>query len=150
MRISFTHCQVSVIQSENDQPPACCRATVHTADQRVRELEELLCEAEQELEAAGSIIAEQDKQLEALKRQLEEMQFISDLSEIQCRKLEQDAKRLANKQPPTARPAPADAPRERMPAPAPSAEGKNPFYPPGYKPNPLVEAMVAGFRASRK
>jgi uncharacterized coiled-coil protein SlyX len=152
MKIICTHCRVTVIQSQGRSPTACCGAIVSTAERRIRELEELLCEAEQELEAATAIIAEQDRQLDLLKFQLEEAELVAELSDMRCRKLEQDAKQFAvahatTTQPP---PAPTDVRQGPMPATVPSAEGKNPSYLPGYKPNPLVEAMVAGFRAGRK
>jgi uncharacterized coiled-coil protein SlyX len=60
-----------------------------TAQDRIRQLEEKLCEAEQELEAATDIIDEQEVEIECLRIQLEAAGLTIDEGAATRRKLEQ-------------------------------------------------------------
>ena len=102
---------------------------------RIEQLEETLFDAEQEL-AAASIIETQDREIADLK-------FLLDLDEAARRKLE---RRLAEAEDAASRSTcPATPPVPKEPAPAPLRG-----YPPGYRSNPIVEAMIAAARASGK
>jgi uncharacterized coiled-coil protein SlyX len=58
------------------------------AQARIRQLEEQLCEAEQELKAASDIIAEQEGTIECLRLQLETTDQMLDEASEACRRLE--------------------------------------------------------------
>jgi len=96
-----------------------------------------ILELEQELEAASSIIKEQEVQIECLRIQLEDAGLKIDEGEAARRKLEQRIADLED-----------DLADEFCPVPVPKQEAppQKPGYPPGYKPNPKVEAMIAQFR----
>jgi hypothetical protein len=113
------------------------------AQARIRQLEDELAEAEQELKAADDIICEQEVTIECQRVQLEFADLTIDEAAATRRRLErqvadlEDA--LANE--------PCLAP---VPAPKDQAPPQQPGYPPGYKPNPLVEAMTSQFRSRDK
>ena len=103
---------------------------------RIEQLEEMLFDAEQELAAAAGIIEKQDREIADLK-------FLLELEEAARRMLERQLAEAENTAPRATRPAIPPVPKE--PAAAPPRG-----YPPGYRPNPVVEAMIAAARASGK
>ena len=112
------------------------------AQARIRHLEDQLCEAEQELEAAWDIIAEQEVCIECLRLQLEAADQMLDEASEARRKLE---RRIADLEDEDDDPCPVI-----VPVPQGQAPSQQLGYPPGYKPNPVVEAMIGQFRSRRK
>lgn len=116
-----------------------------SARQRIRELEDSLVDAEQELAAAASIIEEQDCEIEDLKFRLEGADLVLDLEAETRRTLE---RRLAEVEKVATslggpRPVVETVPNQR-------ASLSKRDYPPGYRSNPVVEAMIAAYRATEK
>lgn len=122
--------------------PDCSEPDLTTAQARIRQLEEQLCEAEQELDEANSIINDQEIQIECLRIQLEEADLKIDEAAAVRRKLEQ---RIADLEDEDADPCPVV-----VPVPHEQAPPQQPGYPPGYRPNPVVEAMIGQFRPREK
>jgi septal ring factor EnvC (AmiA/AmiB activator) len=122
--------------------PGCPEADLAAAQARIRQLEEQLCEAEQELAAASDIIDEQGVAIECLRLQLEAAELTIDEAAEARRRLE---RRVADLEDENADPCPviAPMPQEQVPA-------QQPGYPPGYRPKPLVEAMIGQFRSREK
>jgi septal ring factor EnvC (AmiA/AmiB activator) len=108
----------------------------------IRQLEDRLCETEQELKAANDIIDEQDFDIECLRLQLETADQMLDEAAAARRKLE---RRIADLEDEHDDPCPVI-----VPVPQDQAPPQRPGYPPGYKPNPLVEAMIGQFRSRGK
>lgn len=112
------------------------------AQARIRQLEDQLAEAEQELKAADDIIADLEIQVECLRIQLEVADITIDEATATRRKLE---RRIADLEDALVdEPCPVIAP---VPAPKDQPPPQQPGYPPGYKPNPLVESMASQFRS---
>jgi septal ring factor EnvC (AmiA/AmiB activator) len=121
----------------------CPEADLAAAQARIRLLEDKLCEAEQELRAAGDIIDEQGINIECLRLQLEAAEVVIDEAAETRRKLE---RRIADLED-----AGTDEPCPLIvPVPQEQAPPQQPGYPPGYKPKPLVEAMIGQFRSREK
>jgi uncharacterized coiled-coil protein SlyX len=127
--------------TERDRPE-CPGGDLAAAQGRIRQLEDRLCEAEQELKAASEIIEEQDFNIECLRLQLEAADLMLDEAAEARRKLE---RRIADLEGEDADPCPVIVPVQQGQAPP-----QQPGYPPGYKPNPLVEAKIGQFRSRRK
>lgn len=127
--------QQRVDELEDSMTPA---PDLPTQDEQRRNerLEEMLFDAEQELAAAVSIIGKQDMEIADLK-------FLLDLEEAARRMLERRLTEAENSASRATRP--AIPPVSKEPAAAPPRG-----YPPGYQPNPVVEAMIAAARASGK
>lgn len=127
------------------EDPGCPASDLAAAQARIRQLEDELADAEQELRAASDIIAEQEVTIECQRLQLEAADLTVDEAAATRRKLErrvadlEDA--LANEPCPVIVPVPA--PKDQHPP-------QQPGYPPGYKPNPLVESMTSQFRSRGK
>ncbi len=121
-------------------------ADLAAAQGRIRQLEDQLCEAEQELKAASEIIDEQDFNIECLRLQLEAADLAIDEAAEARRRLE---RRIADLE---------DAEADELddpcpvivPVPKEQAPPQQPGYPSGYRPNPLVEAMIAQYRPREK
>ena len=109
------------------------------AQARIRQLEDRLCEAEQELKAANAIIDEQDFNIECLRLQLETADLMLDEAAAVRRNLE---RRIADLEDEHDAPCPVIVPVAKE-----QADPQQPGYPPGYRPKPLVEAMIAQFRS---
>jgi hypothetical protein len=75
------------MNTKPDQP-GCPEGDLSAAQDRIRLLEERLCEAEQELKAASEIIGEQDFNIECLRLQLEAADLMLDEAVEARRKLE--------------------------------------------------------------
>ncbi len=126
--------------TEPDQPGRP-EADLAAAQDRIHQLEDTLCEAEQELKAGSDIIGEQEINIECLRLQLEAADLTIDEAAAIRRKLE---RRIADLEDALAdEPCHVAVPQEEAPP-------QQPGYPPGYKPNPLVEAMVAQYRPREK
>jgi uncharacterized coiled-coil protein SlyX len=109
------------------------------AQARIRQLEDELAEAEQELKAADDIICEQEVTIECQRVQLEFADLTIDEAAATRRKLERRIADLEDAL--VVEPCPVLAPvrKEQVPL-------QQPGYPPGHKPNPLVESMISQFR----
>ena len=133
------------MNAEPDRPGRL-EGNLAAAQDRIRQLEGKLCEAEQELKAASNIINEQEVEVECLRIQLEAADLMLDEAAAARRRLE---KRIADledaKSDELDNPCPVIVPVPQEPAPP-----QHPGYPPGYKPNPLVEAMIAQYRRREK
>ena len=113
------------------------------AQARIRQLEDALTDSAQDLQAADDIIADLEVQVECLRIQLEVADTTIDEATAARRKLE---RRIADLED-----ALGDEPCSVIvPVPKEQAPPQQPGYPPGYKPNPLVEAMVTQFRPREK
>jgi hypothetical protein len=119
--------------------PGCPEGDLAAAHARIRHLEEKLCEAEQELKAADEIIGEQDFNIECLRVQLETADLMLDEAAAARRRLE---RRIADLEDELDAPCPVIVPVAKE-----QAAPKQPGNPPGYRPKPLVEAMIAQFRS---
>lgn len=150
---------------EQDQPtplPASSawpESNLASAQDRIRQLEDKLCEAEQELKAATEIIEEQDWKIEELKVQLDGADMWLEEGAEARRKLE---RRLAEAEQAQAAGTPIcsldeldacqiidDVQKGRIAAPLPP-EGTQHVATPIRRPNPIVEAMIAQFKAREK
>jgi len=149
---------------EPDQPappagPSACPEGNLAAEDRIRQLEDKLCEAEQELKAATEIIEEQDWKIEELKLELEGAGLWLEEGAEARRKLE---RRLAEAEQAQAAGTPIcsldeldacpvveDVQKGRIPAPLPP-EGIQHVATPSRRPNPIVEAMIAQFKARKQ
>jgi hypothetical protein len=130
------------VEPENPGSPA---GDLAAAQARILQLEDELADAEQELKAADDIICEQESTIECQRVQLEAADLTIDEAAATRRKLE---RRVADLEDALAtEPCPVIAP---APAPKEPAPPQQPGYPPGYKPNPLVEAMIGQFRPSQR
>lgn len=129
------------MNTEPDQPGRL-EDNLVAAQDRIRHLEDQLCEAEQELEAAEDIISEQDINIECLRLQLEAADLTMDEAAVARRKLERRIAELEEAVSGDPCPVIVPVPKEQAP--------RQPGYPAGYKPNPLVEAMIAQFRPRKK
>ncbi len=129
------------MNAEPDRPGRL-EGNLAAAQDRIRQLEDQLGEAEQELKAASEIIDEQDFNIECLRLQLEAADLMLDEAAEARRRLE---KRIADledaKSDKLDDPCPVIVPVPQEPVPS-----QQPGYPPGYRPNPVVEAMIARFR----
>lgn len=149
------------MNNEPDQPlperPACPEGNLAAAHQRICELEHALCDCEQELTAANEIIEAQDWRIEELKLELEGAGMMLDEGEEARRKLE---RRLDEAEDAQAEGTPIcsldeldagqiiDAVQKgRIPTPLPPEGTQQHGVAPSRKPNPVVEAMVAKFKA---
>jgi uncharacterized coiled-coil protein SlyX len=111
------------------------------AQARIRQLEDELAEAEQELKAADDIIAQQEVTIECQRVQLEAADLTIDEAAGARRKLE---RRIADLEDALAiEPCPVIVP---VPAP----KDQPPPKQPGHKPGPLVEAMISQFRSRER
>ena len=111
------------------------------AQARIRQLEDELAEAEQELKAADDIICEQEITIECQRVQLEAADLSLDEAAEARRKLE---RRIADLE---------DALVDEsctFIAPAPVAGDQALPQQPGHRPSPLVEAMISQFRSREK
>ncbi len=116
-----------------------------TAQARIRQLEDELAEAEQELKAADDIICEQEITIECQRVQLEAADLTIDEAAAARRKLE---RRIADLEDALAtEPCPVVAP---VPAIKDQPPPQQPGYPPGYQPSPLVETLISQFRSRGK
>lgn len=122
--------------------PACLEADLAAAQARIRQLEDRLCEAGQELRAASDIIDEQGIEIECLRLQLEAANLVIDEGVEARRRLE---RRIADLEDEDAAPCPVI-----VPVPKDQAPPQQPADSPGYKPNPVVEAMLGQFRSRGK
>jgi len=129
------------MNAEPDQS-GCLEGDLAAAQERIRQLEEQLCEAEQELAASSEIIDEQGIAIECLRLQLEVADLTIDEATEARRKLERRIADLEDADPDEPCPVVAPVPQGQAPP-------QQPGYPPGYTPKPLVEAMIGQFR-SRK
>ena len=98
-----------------------------TAQARIRQLEDRLCEAEQELKAAGAILAEQDFNIECLRLQLETADQMLDEASEACRRLE---RRIADLEDEDDDPCPVI-----VPVPQGQAPSQQPGFPPAKRPS---------------
>jgi len=113
---------------------------------RIRQLEDKLCEAEQELKAASEIIDQQDFNIECLRLQLETADLMIDEAAEARRRLERRIADLENAESDDLNdPCPVI-----VPVPKEQAPPQQPGYPAGYRPKPLVEAMIAQYRPREK
>ncbi len=141
-------------------PSACPEDQLTVALGRIRELEGGLCDCEQELTAANEIIEEQDWRIEELKLELEGADMMLEEGAEARRKLE---RRWAEAEEAEAAGTPIcsldeldacqiiDAvQKDRIPAPLPPEGTKQHGAVLNRKPNPVVEAMVAKFKAREK
>lgn len=110
------------------------------AQGRIRELEEQLCEADQELKAASEIIDEQDFNIECLRLQLATADLMLDEAAAARRKLE---RRIADLE---------DSEQDDDPCPVivPVPQEQAPPHPSGCTPNSGVESMIARFQPREK
>lgn len=148
---------------EPDEPTPLPERTLSPPDQlpvaldRIRELEEALCDSEQELKAANEIIEELDWKIEELKLELEGADMMLNEGEEARRKLE---RRLDEAEDAQAAGTPIcsldeldagqiiDAVQKgRIPAPLPPEGTQHHGAAPIRRSNPVVEAMVAKFKA---
>jgi uncharacterized coiled-coil protein SlyX len=129
------------MNAEPDRP-VCPEADLAAAQARIRQLEDRLCEAQQELKAASDIIDEQEMNIECLRLQLEAADLMIDEAAEAHRRLE---RRLADLEDEDADPCPVIVPLPRGQAPP-----QQPAYPPGYKPNPVVEVTLGQVRSRGK
>jgi uncharacterized coiled-coil protein SlyX len=85
----------------NTEPggPECPEDDLAAAQARIRQLEDRLCEAEQELKAANDIIDEQDFNIECLRLQLEAADLMLDEAAAARRKLERQIADLEDAEP---------------------------------------------------
>lgn len=131
----------------NHEPesPGCLDDDPATAHARIRQLEDELADAEQELKAASDIIAEQEVTIECQRLQLEAADLTVDEAAATRRKLERRIADLEDALATESCPAivPVPAPKDQPPP-------QQPGYPPGYKPSPLVESMTSQFRSRGK
>lgn len=126
-------------------PPERPEPDQDAAKDRIRQLEEKLCEAEQELEAATEIINEQEINIECLRIQLEASDLTIDEAAATRRKLEQRIADLEDELVDERCPVIVAAPATKdQPSP------QEPGYPPGYRPSPLVESMISQFQFEEK
>jgi len=125
------------MKAEPDQPG--CEADLAAAQARIHRLEDQLADAEQELKAASDIIAEQEVTIECQRLQLEAADLSLDEAAEARRKLE---RRIADLEDEHDDPCPVIVPVAKE-----QADPQQPGYPPGYRPKPLVEAMIAQFRS---
>lgn len=123
--------------------PGCPEADLAAAQDRIRQLEDQLCEAEQELKAASDIIDEQEINIECLRLQLEAADLVIDEAVETRRRLERRIADLESVGPDESCPVIVPVPKEQAPP-------QQPGYPPGSTPNPVVEAMIARFRPREK
>ena len=149
------------MNNEQDQPlpdlAACPEGDLAAARQRICELEAALCDCGQELTAANEIIEEQDWRIEELKLELEGAGMMLNEKEEARRKLE---RRLDEAEDAQATGTPICSLDERdagqiidavqtgrIPAPLPPEGTQQHGAIPSRKPNHVVEAMVAKFKA---
>jgi TolA-binding protein len=123
--------------------PGCPEDSPTAAQARIQQLEDQLCEAEQELKAASDISDEQDFKIECLRLQLETADMMLDEGAEARRKLERRIAELEEAVSDEPCPMIAPVPKEQAPP-------QQPGYPPSYKPNPVVEAMIARYKAGEK
>lgn len=141
-------------------PSACPEGNLAAAQDRIRQLEDKLCEAEQELKAANEIIEEQDWKIEELKVQLDGADMLLEDAAEARRKLE---RRLAEAEQAQAAGTPIcsldeldacqvveDVQKGRIPAPLPPEGSQHHGATPSRKANAVVEAMVEKFKAREK
>ena len=126
------------MKTERDRPE-CPEDSLAAAQGRIRQLEDELCDAEQELQSASDIIHEQDINIECLRLQLEAADLAIDEAVETRRRLE---RRIADLEDEHDAPCPVI-----VPVPNKQVPPQQPGYPPGYRPKPLVEAMIAQFRS---
>lgn len=130
------------VETEDPGSPA---GDLAAAQARIRQLEDELADAEQELKAADDIICEQEFTIECQRVQLEAADLTIDKAAATRRKLE---RRVADLEDALAdEPCPVITPASVSGDQAPPQQ---PGYPPCYKPNPLVESMASQFRSRGK
>lgn len=98
---------------------SCPEDDLAAAQARIRQLEEQLCETEQELKAASDIIAEQEVTIECQRLQLETTDQMLDEASEACRRLE---RRIA------------DLEDDPCPVIVPVPQGQAPLQQPGFPP----------------
>ncbi len=154
------------MNAEPDYPPpppgpsAWPEGNLAAAQERIRELEDALCDCEQELIAANEIIEEQDWKIEELKVQLDGADMMLEDAAEARRKLE---RRLAEAEQAQAAGTPIcsldeldtcqiidDVQTGRIPAPLPPEGTQHHGATPSRKANAVVEAMVEKFKAREK
>jgi chromosome segregation ATPase len=135
-------------------PSASSEGNLAVAQERIRELEDALCDCEQELTAANEIIDEQDWKIEELKVQLDGADFMLEDAAEARRKLERCL--AAAEQGQAAAMDDLNAcqiidfvQKNRVPAPLPP-EGSQHVARPNRRRNLVVEAMVAKYATREK
>lgn len=154
-------CQnVLVIGDTSQQLSENVEDRLTVAQERIRELEAALCDCKQELAAASEIIEEQDWRNEEMKLELEGADMMLEDAAEARRKLEW---RMAEAEQAQAAGTPicsldeldacqiTDAVQKaRIPAPLPPDGTQHHGATPSRRPNPIVEAMVAQFKARKQ